>query len=64
MNTLFELASYLQNNDDYVLVGHERPDHDSLGSMLGLYFGLRRLGKKMQAGQRRSSLGQFKLARP
>lgn len=46
MNTLFELASYLQNNDDYVLVGHERPDHDSLGSMLGLYFGLRRLGKK------------------
>lgn len=46
MNTLAELACFLQNNDDYILVGHERPDHDSLGSMLGLYFGLRKLGKK------------------
>ncbi len=46
MNSLLELASYLRDNDDYVLVGHERPDHDSLGSMLGLYFALRGLGKK------------------
>ncbi len=46
MNTLGEVAVYLKSNDDFIIVGHERPDHDSLGSMLGLYFGLRKMGKR------------------
>ncbi|NLJ81264.1 MAG: bifunctional oligoribonuclease/PAP phosphatase NrnA [Firmicutes bacterium] len=45
MNTFQELVSYLRKKDNYILVGHEHPDPDSLGSMLGLYFGLKKMGK-------------------
>lgn len=46
MNSLSEVVQYLQEKDNFILVGHEHPDPDSLGSMLGLYFGLTALGKK------------------
>lgn len=46
MNSLQEVAQYLKENDDFIIVGHEYPDPDSLGSILGLYFGLTKLGKQ------------------
>ncbi len=45
MNSLQEVADYLVDQDDFIVVGHENPDPDCLGSMLGLYFGLTQLGK-------------------
>lgn len=45
MSTLQEIAQFLKSNDDYIIVAHENPDPDSLGSMLGLYLGLTQLGK-------------------
>ncbi len=45
MNSLEEIVRYLHDHDNYVIVGHEGPDPDSLGSMLGLFFGLSKLGK-------------------
>ncbi|HBG02657.1 MAG TPA: hypothetical protein DDW87_14005 [Firmicutes bacterium] len=49
MNSLPEVVQYLREQDDFILVGHENPDPDSLGSILGLYFGLKQLGKKCRA---------------
>ncbi|HKM43797.1 MAG TPA: bifunctional oligoribonuclease/PAP phosphatase NrnA [Limnochordia bacterium] len=46
MNSLQEVVDYLVEHDDFIVVGHENPDPDCLGSMLGLYFGLTQLGKK------------------
>ncbi len=46
MNSLQEVARYLSEQDDFIVVGHENPDPDCLGSMLGLYFGLTGLGKR------------------
>lgn len=45
MNSLVEVAEYLAQEDDFIIVGHENPDPDCLGSMLGLFFGLKQLGK-------------------
>lgn len=45
MNSLQDVANYLKKHDDFIIVGHEGPDPDSLGSMLGLYFALTKLGK-------------------
>src|SRR5690554_8117093 len=45
MNSLNEIVQYLKDRNDFIIVGHEGPDPDSLGSMLGLFFGLRKLGK-------------------
>lgn len=45
MNSRAEVVRFLQEHDDFIIVGHEGPDPDSLGSMLGLYFGLGKLGK-------------------
>ena len=41
-----QLVAALKEHDNYIIVGHEHPDPDSLGSMLGLYFGLKQIGKK------------------
>ncbi|NLM40819.1 MAG: bifunctional oligoribonuclease/PAP phosphatase NrnA [Firmicutes bacterium] len=46
MNSLAEIVHFLHNRDSFIIVGHEGPDPDSLGSMLGLYFGLSKLGKR------------------
>lgn len=46
MNSLTDVVRYLKEHDNYIVVGHEGPDPDSLGSMLGLYFGLTQIGKK------------------
>lgn len=35
----------LQAQEEFIITSHEHPDPDSLGSMLGLYFGLQQLGK-------------------
>jgi len=39
------VAEALRRHDRFVVVTHEHPDGDALGSMLGLAFGLRALGK-------------------
>ncbi len=46
MNSLQEVVQYLKDEDDFIIVGHESPDPDCLGAMLGLYFGLTQLGKE------------------
>lgn len=35
----------LKEHDQFIITSHEHPDPDSLGSMIGLYFGMRQLGK-------------------
>ena len=41
-----EFLDALRKYDDYLIVAHENPDADSIGSMLGLYLGLKQLGKR------------------
>jgi bifunctional oligoribonuclease and PAP phosphatase NrnA len=40
-----EVAHALRDNDRFLVVTHENPDGDALGSMLGVTLGLRELGK-------------------
>ena len=42
---LLECAAYLCAHDNYLLVTHQRPDGDTLGSASALCHALRRLGK-------------------
>src|SRR5213592_3300060 len=42
---LAAVASALRDNDRFLLVTHENPDGDALGSILGLKLGLDRLNK-------------------
>lgn len=46
MNSFLEVVQFFGNSDDFIFVGHENPDPDSLGSMLSLYHGLTKFGKK------------------
>jgi phosphoesterase RecJ-like protein len=50
MNTLTEIAAIIKKNPAWVLVGHVIPDGDCIGSLLGLYWGLRSLGKRVVLG--------------
>lgn len=45
--TLEQIAERLGALDDFVICGHVNPDGDCLGAGLGLYHGLRALGKKV-----------------
>ncbi|MBO8158308.1 bifunctional oligoribonuclease/PAP phosphatase NrnA [Thermosyntropha sp.] len=46
MNTLEDVCAKLLSNDNYIITGHVIPDGDCIGSMVGLYLGLKSLGKK------------------
>ena len=48
-NELSALAAFIKEHDDYVIVCHENPDGDSLGSLFALQIGLKQLNKKVQA---------------
>ena len=50
MNTLSEIAAIIKKTPAWVLVGHVIPDGDCIGSLLGLYWGLRSLGKRVVLG--------------
>ncbi|MCC6547237.1 bifunctional oligoribonuclease/PAP phosphatase NrnA [Candidatus Sumerlaeota bacterium] len=43
------LAEILRERNNYLIVSHMRPDGDCLGSTMGLYHGLVKLGKKVAA---------------
>jgi phosphoesterase RecJ-like protein len=43
-----EVASLLLEHDNYLICPHINPDPDSLGSAVGLYLGLRKLGKTVK----------------
>lgn len=45
MNSLQEVASVLENHDQFVITGHINPDGDCLGSMLALGTALEKMGK-------------------
>ena len=40
------IAKYIREHNDFVIVGHSRPDGDCIGSCLGLMHMLRAMGKK------------------
>ncbi len=42
------ISSFLKANDDYVIVCHENPDGDALGSMFALAIALKRMNKRVQ----------------
>jgi phosphoesterase RecJ-like protein len=44
-NDLQAVADVLRSQERFVVVGHENPDGDALGSLLGATLGLRALGK-------------------
>jgi phosphoesterase RecJ-like protein len=50
MNTLHEIASVIKETPAWVLVGHVIPDGDCIGSLLGLFWGLDSLGKRVVLG--------------
>ncbi|PIQ25872.1 hypothetical protein COW36_22300 [bacterium (Candidatus Blackallbacteria) CG17_big_fil_post_rev_8_21_14_2_50_48_46] len=43
-----EVAKLLKENDNFLICPHIHPDPDSIGSAVGLYLGLRKLGKNVQ----------------
>ncbi|MEA1960016.1 MAG: bifunctional oligoribonuclease/PAP phosphatase NrnA [Bacillota bacterium] len=47
MNSLSEIARCITERDRFVLTGHISPDGDCIGSLVGLYLGLKLLGKKV-----------------
>ncbi len=49
MLTCKEAAALIGGWDDILVICHENPDGDALGSMSGLVRGLRSLGKRAQA---------------
>ncbi|MFO7814832.1 MAG: bifunctional oligoribonuclease/PAP phosphatase NrnA [Halanaerobiales bacterium] len=44
-NSLKEIADYIRNNDNYLIIGHIDPDGDALGSTMAFKFLLDSLGK-------------------
>ncbi len=44
--TLMDAADFLKNNDNYVILTHQNPDGDTLGSGFGLAMLLNKMGKK------------------
>jgi len=45
MNTVTEIADFIKENDNFVIIPHRRPDGDCLGSSSALLLSLRQLGK-------------------
>lgn len=43
-----QIAQLIRDQNDFLIIGHLRPDGDCLGSCLGLYEGLLALGKKVR----------------
>ena len=43
--TIPEIAAYLLQNDNYIMLTHRRPDGDTIGCAAALCGGLRALGK-------------------
>lgn len=41
MNSITEIAEQLHHSDNFIIIGHAIPDGDCIGSMLGLYWGLK-----------------------
>jgi len=41
MNSITEIAEQLHLTDNFIIIGHAIPDGDCIGSMLGLYWGLK-----------------------
>jgi len=48
LNEPSEVAKLLLENDNYLICPHINPDPDSLGSAVGLYLALRKLGKEVK----------------
>jgi phosphoesterase RecJ-like protein len=48
-NISAELGEFLRGNDNFLLLTHEKPDGDALGSLFGLFTVLRENGKKADA---------------
>lgn len=46
-NNIKEIAQELKNRDNFLLIGHSIPDGDCIGSLLGLYGGLKTLNKNI-----------------
>lgn len=46
MNSLAQIAQVLKDRDQFLLVAHSIPDGDCIGSLLGLYLGLKSIGKR------------------
>lgn len=47
VNKLHEVASAIRERDAFLLVGHVIPDGDCIGSLLGLYLGLKSIHKQV-----------------
>lgn len=48
MNSIKEIAAYLLKSDNYIILGHNIPDGDCIGSLLGLYLGLKAVEKQVR----------------
>ncbi|MBU4485666.1 MAG: hypothetical protein KKD38_01935, partial [Candidatus Delongbacteria bacterium] len=41
-----QIGLFLKNNDDFLITAHYGPDGDNIGSCIGIYLALNRIGKK------------------
>lgn len=41
-----DVASMLKQGEDFYILCHQHPDGDTLGSAFGLYYALKKLGKR------------------
>lgn len=57
MTDLSQIADYISQRDNFILIGHENPDGDSLGSQISLAESLKSLGKNVAVWQP-TSLGE------
>jgi phosphoesterase RecJ-like protein len=48
MNSIQEIADQIIDRDNFILLGHAIPDGDCVGSLLGLFMGLKSLGKNAE----------------
>ncbi len=45
MMSLSEIRKFIENNDNFAIIGHTNPDGDCVGSCLGMWYMLQKLGK-------------------
>ncbi|MBQ6998684.1 MAG: bifunctional oligoribonuclease/PAP phosphatase NrnA [Clostridia bacterium] len=45
MMSLNEIKKFIEDNDNFAIIGHANPDGDCVGSCLGMWYMLRKLGK-------------------
>ncbi len=47
MSNIEKIIQFIKRSDDFIVTSHMSPDGDNIGSTLGMYYALKKLGKKV-----------------